>query len=140
MIAKLHQVIKDMENGIYDFTKDGECSGCGSCCSNLLPISRKEVKEIHRYMKKHNIKAYKNNPPTVKPIEIDMTCPFLDGSKDCEKCMIYIVRPMICRDFKCDNPRKKIYANKSRYHRRYEVVDMRKEFYGEQEIERKRGF
>lgn len=37
----------------------------------------------------------------------------------------------ICRDFKCDNPRKKIYADKRKYHGRYAVVDMRKEFFGE---------
>lgn len=131
MVSTLKQAIEDMEHGVYDFTKDGKCSGCGKCCSNLLPISSKEVKEIRRYVKKYHIKPYKKNPPTAKPIEIDMTCPFLDGSKDCKKCMIYTVRPMICRNFKCDNPRKKIYADKTYYHKRYEVVDMRKEFYGE---------
>ncbi len=56
--------------------------------------------------KKHNI-------PTATPV-FDATCPFLDESKNCEKCAIYPVRPRICRDFKCDNPKKKIYAESSR--------------------------
>lgn len=130
MASTLQQAIEDMEHGLYDFTKDGKCSGCGACCSNLLPLSRKEIKEIHRYIKKHNIKPYKRNPPTALPIEIDMTCPFLDESKDCEKCMIYPVRGEICRSFICNDPHG-ARKNKKLLHNKYEAVDMRKEFYGE---------
>ena len=128
MIATIQQAIQDMERGVYDFTENGKCVGCGKCCSNYLPLSSKEIKEIHRYIKKHHITEKKHNIPTAKPI-LDMTCPFLDESKDCEKCTIYPVRPQICRDFKCDNPRKKIYADKRKYHGRYKAVDMRKEFF-----------
>ena len=52
MIGTIEQMIKDMEHGVYDFTKDGKCSSCGSCCSNYLPLSSKELKEIKRYVKK----------------------------------------------------------------------------------------
>ena len=50
MIGTIGQMIKDMEHGVYDFTKDGKCSSCGSCCSNCLPLSSKELKEIKRYV------------------------------------------------------------------------------------------
>lgn len=56
MIGTIEQMIKDMEHGVYDFTKDGKCSSCGSCCSRYLPISEKELKTIKRYVKKHHIK------------------------------------------------------------------------------------
>lgn len=130
MLTTMQQAIRDMEQGVYDFTDNGKCIGCGKCCSNYLPLSSREAKEIHRYMKKHHITEKKHNAPTITPV-FDMTCPFLDESKSCEKCSIYPVRPMICRDFKCDNPKKKIYVDKKKYHERYALVDMRKEFFNE---------
>lgn len=48
MIGTLQQVYEDMEHGVYDFTKDGKCSSCGACCSNYLPLSSGEIKEIRR--------------------------------------------------------------------------------------------
>jgi len=51
MIGTLQQAFEDMERGVYDFTKDGKCSGCGQCCSSILPLSSSEIKEIRRYIK-----------------------------------------------------------------------------------------
>ena len=45
-----------MEYTIQDFTKDGKCSSCGQCCSNLLPLSNNEIRKIKEYIKKHGIK------------------------------------------------------------------------------------
>lgn len=55
----LEFVQKGMEDNIYNFCKDGKCSQCGNCCSNLLPMSRKEVDAIHRYIRKNHIKECK---------------------------------------------------------------------------------
>ena len=55
-ISTLEKVRRDMDDNIYNFTKDGECTGCGSCCSNLIPMNGKEIKEIRRYIRKHDIK------------------------------------------------------------------------------------
>ena len=99
MVATIQQAIRDMENGVYDFTDNGKCVGCGKCCSNYLPLSSKEIKEIHRYIKKHHIKKYRHIIPIANTM-FDMTCPFLDESKDCEKCTIYSIRPRNCRNFK----------------------------------------
>lgn len=79
-ISTLEKVRRDMDDNIYNFTKDGECTGCGSCCSNLLPMNGKEIKEIRRYIRKHDIKECRRMFPAVKQ-PLDMTCPFLDISK-----------------------------------------------------------
>lgn len=121
------QIQAEMEAGIYDFTIDGKCSGCGSCCSNLLPISSKEIKEIKRYIRKKGIKEQIRRYPTTEPI-VDLTCPF--RSEEEKKCLIYPVRPAICRDFQCDKPRKHIEADKALYHHKFAVVEMRETFFG----------
>lgn len=99
MISTLQQVYEDMEHGVYDFTKDGKCSSCGACCGNYLPLSSGEIKEIKRYIKKHHIKEQKHMIVPTREALWDMTCPFLDTSKEKDKCTIYSVRPKICRCF-----------------------------------------
>lgn len=131
MIGIIEEVIRDMEHGIYDFTIDGKCSGCGQCCSNLLPLSTKEIKEIRRYMKKHHIKEQKHILPTVKMM-FDMTCPFLVDSKGKDKCSIYPVRPHICRCFICSQPPSKVQENKERFWKTRKICDMRETFFGEE--------
>lgn len=129
MIAEtkaLAEAIENMKNGTYDMTKDGECIQCGACCSNYLPMTQKEIKEIHRYMKKHNVKEYKHLFP-VSNIAFDMTCPFMDDSKLKEKCRIYEVRPEICKQFTCAKD-KKPFSDRCNH---YDIVDMRKEFFGD---------
>lgn len=37
--ASLEQMMADMNNGTYDLTCNGECTQCGNCCSNLLPMT-----------------------------------------------------------------------------------------------------
>ena len=126
-LTTLDEMVKDMKSGVYDFTVDGECSNCGQCCSDFLPMSAHEVARIHAYVKKHNIKPNKHIPPTMAQVE-DFTCPFRNDVE--RKCDIYPVRPAICRDFKCDKPRKEIEANKRMYHGKCRVVRMRQEFKG----------
>ena len=98
------EVERDREHGPYDFTKKGECAGCGGCCSNILPMTKEEVITIKRYIKKHNIKEQKHVQAPLAVQTLDMTCPFLDLSKEYKKCTIYEVRPAVCRYFICSNP------------------------------------
>lgn len=84
VISVLESVQKGMKDNIYNFCKDGKCSQCGNCCSNLLPMNRKEVDAIHRYIRKNHIKECRHLLPTVNR-PYDMTCPFLDTDKSCEK-------------------------------------------------------
>lgn len=132
-IGTLQQVYEDMESGVYNFCKDGKCIGCGQCCSDFLPLSSKEIKNIKRYMKKKHIKEcvhtiLPSNEPT-----LDMTCPFLDTSKEKDKCTIYEVRPEICRVFQCDQPPSKIQANKALFWKNRKPCSMRKIFFESEE-------
>mgnify|MGYP004729585483 FL=1 len=128
MIAKmdnLKSAIDKMNSGVYDFTDNGKCTQCGACCSNYLPMTQKEIATIHRFVKKHDIKEFKHLFP-VSNDTFDMTCPFMDDSKQKEKCRIHSVRPEICKQFICSKEKKPFNG----HWQQYSVVDMRKEFYG----------
>ena len=111
MIGTLDKVISDMNSGVYNYTdKDGNCTGCGNCCSALLPLSRKEIRDIERYVRKKKIKPCDHTtgiPTTDTPI-YDLTCPFRDNVA--RKCILYNTgfKPYICESFKCDKPQKQI--------------------------------
>ena len=128
MIAEmklLKEATEEMNSGVYDFTDDGKCTQCGACCSRYLPMTQKEADVIHRFVKKHDIKEFKHLFP-VSNDTFDMTCPFMDDSKQKEKCRIYSVRTEICKQFICSKEKKPFNG----HWQQYSVVDMRKEFYG----------
>lgn len=126
-VGTFEDMMQDFRNGTYDLTEDGKCTGCGSCCSNLLPMTDSEIQTIHRYIKANGIKERKCVFPVVKPL-LDMTCPFLMNDKANEKCAIYSVRPDVCRKFSCD-PSKRANLDKS-YAGKVKIVNVRSEFYG----------
>lgn len=107
-----------------DNTANGECSNCGGCCSNVIPISNKEIKAIRAYIKKHDIKAY-NNLPSVRSADlVDMMCPFRDNEK--KICTIYEKRPLVCRLYKCNYTRESVVnAAKVMDSKKYVPRDMR---------------
>ena len=122
------QMKKEFADGTYNLTCNGKCIGCGQCCSNILPMTDEEIKTIRKYVKKYNIKENKHLIPFTEPI-FDMTCPFLDDSKSCDKCKIYEVRPKICRDFICDpKQRPKLHLE---WGLKCKTVNVREEFFGE---------
>lgn len=101
-ISNFKEYKETMHSGkVTDFTNNGKCSGCGSCCTCNLYLTDKEVDIIRKYIKRHNIKPKKTIFPTVKSV-IDMTCPFLDETVKENKCQIYEVRPTICKWFNCN--------------------------------------
>jgi Fe-S-cluster containining protein len=126
VISFLQAVAKDMEDNIFNYTADGKCLQCGNCCSNLLPMSRKEVDAIHKYIRKNNIRECKHLIPVAKKT-YDLTCPFRDNTHKC--CTIYPVRPKICREFICDSE-KRARNNRELYKQTREVVCEREEFFG----------
>lgn len=123
-------ILRDMKAGVWDYTEDGKCSQCGSCCSDFLPVGKHELKRIRDYVKKHEIKQRKHCAPFAQKIEIDMVCPFRNN--DDKRCEIYPVRPAICRDFRCDKPKKGIWADRAKYESRFSVVSMRETFFWEE--------
>ena len=126
--GNIEQMLKEFSDGTYDLTDNGKCTQCGKCCSNILPMTEDEISVIRRFVKKHYIKEHKHILPLAEPT-IDMTCPFLDDSKSCEKCTIYEVRPRICRDFICC-PSKRPPMNDLKYKLKCRIVDVRSEFFG----------
>lgn len=123
MVGTLNDMWQDMKNGVYDFTENGKCIGCGACCSNYLPLNSKDIKDIRRYISKKHIKEQKHILPAVA--QFDATCPFRSDSE--KKCLIYPVRPRICKSFRCDLPSKDV---KGTLIGHYELCDMRELFYG----------
>ena len=115
----------DME--VTDFTVNGKCSDCGSCCSDFLPLSKSEVKRIKAYIKKHHIKEQRHN----MQIGYDITCPFRDDLN--KGCTIYEVRPEICRAFRCDKPIEQLIKIKQKNHAEKTIICMRNKFYGSEE-------
>ena len=103
VISMLSAVRRGMEDNLYNYTVNGKCSSCGNCCSNILPMSRKEIDIIKKYIKKNGIKECKRLLP-VAGKNYDMTCPFRDNTK--KICTIYPVRPEICKQFICDSEKR----------------------------------
>lgn len=116
----------DYKSGIYvqDHTCGGKCSGCGECCGNFLPMSNDEVLAIHRYLKRHPVKEQRHNAM----MGVDATCPFRD--EKARKCLIYSIRPGICRSFMCNYALDDLAENKELFHRKNTIVDLRREFFG----------
>lgn len=129
MTGILSKAYEDMEKGVTNFCKDGKCIGCGQCCSNILPLSASEIKDIKRYIAKKHIKATVRN--VMNTDAIDLLCPFLDDTKSCDKCKIYPVRPKICREFKCDIPPSKVHTNEIQFWKDHEPCLVREVFFGE---------
>ena len=126
VVSVLEYIQHGLEDNMIDFTENGKCSGCGNCCSNFLPMSKKEVAAIHRYIEKYDIKERKHLLPVAEPA-FDMTCPFRDNDKGI--CAIYEVRPEICKQFICNNE-KRAKNNRKLLGQTRSIVDVRSEFYG----------
>lgn len=133
MIAKnkkLHEALEDMRNGTNDLTDNGKCVQCGACCSNFLPMSSFEIKRIKNYIKTHQVKEFRYLLPLSK-MAVNFTCPFMDDSKNKEKCRIYPVRPEICRQFICSPDNRKPFVFKDND---YRLIDVRNEFFNDAEV------
>ncbi len=127
----LEDYVHDMNKGYEDLTKKGQCRECGACCSDILPVTKSEIREIKRYVKLHNIKPKDYSFAVYAlPNCQDRTCPFLDISKQDKKCMIYEVRPSICKDFVCNKTKTEMAADVGlSLEEDFYVVSMRKEIF-----------
>ena len=84
---------------ITNFCIDHKCSCCGSCCAEFLPVTRKEIEVIRKYLEEHkDIKASYGTDSSGETLVAQ--CCFKDEQTN--RCKIYPVRPYVCRHFKCD--------------------------------------
>jgi len=82
--------IKNRLAEIYSLIPDFDCKNCHNCCGPIIWFKPEEIL-IREYMKKNNIEYVvwstdefnKNN----------MRCPYIKN----DKCVIYPVRPIVCR-------------------------------------------
>lgn len=92
----ISEIVKTIAEGkvkITDNSCGGKCSKCGECCTNFLPISQKEIETIQKYVIANNIRPQKQ----MLVMQNRLTCPYYNG----KKCLIYEVRPLICKEFYC---------------------------------------
>ena len=92
----IEEILKTVLSGTAKITDNsicGQCSKCGECCTNLLPVSQKEVDIIQRYVITNKIRPQAQ----MLVMQNRLTCPYYDG----KKCLIYEVRPLICKEFYC---------------------------------------
>ena len=93
-IGEIYKNIVEGNVEITDNTICGKCSKCGECCSCFLPICQEELDIIQEYIIKNNIK-----PQTqMLVMQNRLCCPYYNG----KKCLIYEVRPLICKEFYCN--------------------------------------
>ena len=113
---------------VVDCSKDGRCSDCGQCCTNILPVNFQEINRIQRFIEKHKIQACTHFAPLAN-FGGDMICPFRDGKE--KRCTIYPVRPAACKSFFCGNTREAILAARDKVYRNSSLeIDMRATFFG----------
>lgn len=90
------EIIKNIVEGNVKITDNlicGNCSKCGECCTNFLPVTQKEINEIQKYVIENKIR-----PQTqILVMQNRLSCPYYDG----KKCLVYEVRPLICKEFYC---------------------------------------
>lgn len=109
---------------------NGKCSGCGDCCTDMLPLTDKELAAIKRYAKAHNLVEHRQAPFWDRNAA-DLTCPF--RNQQTRSCDIYPVRPMICRSFICSKPTEQAYAERDAIHENRQVHSLRFEVFGNPE-------
>lgn len=111
---------------ITDFTKDGECIRCGQCCTEILPLTNEEMRQIRNYVMRHHIR---NQHLRVLNVQRDITCPLLSPKREC---LIYEVRPAICRSFKCNWTQDEKHKNDMDFKdKKYKIRFLTRELYNE---------
>ncbi len=109
---------------------DGKCSGCGECCTDMLPLTDRELRRIKAYAKAHNLQEHRQ-APFFDPYAVDFTCPFRNQAE--RRCEIYPVRPAICRSFVCSKPLMAAHADRDSIYQGREERSLRYEVFGNPE-------
>lgn len=98
------------------------CINCGSCCGQV-PINSKEYNEILNYCKKNHIEPVQKQTLT--------QCMFRDEKS--KKCLIYEVRPIICRLCGVSDGMRCIKGNSNNING-IKFLDSKKDIYGMEKL------
>ena len=111
--------------------ENGECSNCGECCTDMLPMTDAELREIKRYAQAHHLKE-NHRRLFLDPNATDFTCPFRNNEK--RICEIYPVRPEICRSFICSKSLETAHAERDQIYVGRKERSLRYEIFGNTEV------
>ena len=111
----------------------GKCSGCGECCTDLLPLTDNELHALKRYAAEHHLKEHRQ-APFYDPNATDLTCPF--RNQQTRKCEVYPVRPYICRSFICTKTLEEAHRDRDLIHASRTPRSLRWEVFGNDEVVR----
>lgn len=75
-IKQIDQIRRDEIINYCD--EHGECSSCGNCCSNSLPLTKIEIKTIKKYIRTRRLRAERHVSVPAATDAIDWLCPFRD--------------------------------------------------------------
>jgi Fe-S-cluster containining protein len=103
----------ERDKTIQDFTINGKCSNCGNCCNDMIPLTKGDIHRIKIYIEKNNIKPIWHGQRFMATATLDAMCPFRDD--DNKKCIIYSVRPAVCKAMYCNNYYEEFIKNRSRF-------------------------
>lgn len=95
MVEEIGRVLGEIHLEISAF----ECECCGTCCGSLGATGM-ELNIIDEYIRRHSIEVpeYAESPISgtlIMRVTKDVLCPYLQD----HKCLVYAVRPTICRLF-----------------------------------------
>ena len=111
---------------VQNLTDGGKCAMCGECCKDILPLDFVEVGRIEKYIRAHHISPQDHH---VSSKTIDMVCPFLNYKT--KKCVIYPVRPKICKGFICSLSSASLSALQAERQSAGQMLSMRAQFFGD---------
>ncbi|MGE5438109.1 MAG: YkgJ family cysteine cluster protein [Syntrophothermus sp.] len=102
----IKQTFVDFINSVQNFNSvdmhNPKCINCNNCCSMIVNISKYEIENIVRFLRKNReiVKQINNNGKSIIGFDgvIDASCPF---SID-KKCIINSVKPEICEKYHCN--------------------------------------
>lgn len=108
---------------------DGRCQNCGECCTEILPLTQKELKRLKRYAKEHGLKEHFEASLFERKTTLDFTCPFRDSFN--KRCEVYPARPEICRSFICSRTQEAAIKNLERVTKGRKEYSLRSEIFGD---------
>ena len=106
LLRTLQQTIRTLQFSSLDYPLD--CTRCGLCCttSGHITITESELTAIKQYLKENNIKKRPHVIQDQDTLSFNgVPCPLYD--KTLKGCLVYPVRPQICRDFPREHLRRR---------------------------------
>lgn len=90
-----------LKDEVIDYNNPN-CNNCNDCCSLNVMLTKEEYEFYIKHFKKNKKVlvelAQKHREKGKKVKAINFMCPFTSKGR---KCLIYNIRPQICKDFHC---------------------------------------